>query len=61
MGLNAESKSPVAGLQLRVEDMSIFLRFEVIYIRKSVRYTSLSPVYSAPIPKTGPVKSQKPE
>ena len=27
----------------------------------NVRNTSLSPVNSAPIPKTGPVKSQKPE
>ena len=27
----------------------------------NVRNTSLSPVYSAPIPKTGPAKSQKPD
>ena len=50
MGLNAECNRLVAGLQLRLEDMSIFLNFEVIYIRKSVRTV-----------KTGTVESQKPE
>ena len=37
-----------------------FLDFEVID-RMNVRNTSLSPVYSAPIPNIGAVKSQKPE
>ena len=32
VGLNAEFNRPVAGLQLRLEGMSFFLRFELTYI-----------------------------
>ena len=60
MGLNAESNRPVEGLQLRLEGKSIF-SWNFDNNKRMIDRKYLSESRQGPIPKTGPVKSQKPE